>query len=71
MRLNISTWFNKKRGKWRQWTGWLVLICYVAILYIIASYYFHVREVFLFVAIFMALSFAITIAFKFLEEADK
>lgn len=33
MRLNISDWLNRQRGQWREWVGWLILICYAALLF--------------------------------------
>lgn len=67
----VSDWLSEQRRQWRQWVGWLILVCYVAILYAMASVFWHVLKLFLFIGIFMALPLFVTIAFKFLESREK
>lgn len=68
---NISHWFSGQRQQWREWAGWLILVCYLAILYVMASFFWHVLKLFLFISIFVALPFLVAIAFKFLERRTK
>ena len=65
---NISHWLARQRGRWREWVGWLILLGYVGILYRMASVHWQVLKVFLFIGVFIILSFLMVIAFRFLHS---
>ena len=72
MRQNsISQWLARQRGQWQEWLGWLILLCYVGILYQIASVHWQVLKVFLFIGVFVALPFLVIIVFKLLGSEEK
>jgi len=71
-----SNWLSQRKGRWREWVGWLILVVYLAVLFWMASVYWHVHKVYIFVGIFLGLPLLIAIAFKFLyveigEQMDK
>ena len=72
MRMNdVSDWLGKQKERWREWLGWLILLCYAAILYWLSSVFWHVLKLFLFVSIFVGLSFVLAIAFKLLNRGEE
>jgi len=70
MRRGIFDRLKRQSGQWQEWTGWLILVCYVATLYLLSLRFWHVVRLLLFMGIFIVLPFIVTIAFKFLGEGE-
>lgn len=68
---NTRHWLGKLGGQWREWVGWLILLCYVGVFYRIASVHWQVLKVFLFIGVFTSLPFLLVIAFKLLHWGEK
>lgn len=57
------------KRRWREALMWLILACYLGVLWWLASKYWHVLHFFAFIVIFLALVLLVIIAFRMLRAS--
>ena len=73
----VTFWIGKMRflgslvttvkTRWRESVMWLILVCYLGALWLLANSYWHVIHFFAFMGIFLTLTLLVIIAFKVLK----
>ena len=68
--MKVNGFFNrlsKQRGAWHRWGGWLVLLTFLAILYLLGSYHWHVLRLFIFIPLFILLCLGVILSMMSLQ----
>lgn len=69
--MSAPSFVKRIRSRWTEWVGWLLLVCYVGILFWMSLGYWHIRHFALFISILIGFTVIILLVFRLLGGGDR
>jgi hypothetical protein len=69
--ISIPDLAGKVKRMPQEWVRWLILACYIGVLYFMAWRSWQVHNFLLVISIFVALAFFVLVSFKLLQRGEK